>query len=130
MKFITTGSPSGAHYSSGVVYNGLLYVSGQLSIDPATGAVPPGGAAAETRQALLNLENVLTAVGVKKTDVIQCRIYTPNIDFWDEINAAYADFFGSHKPARCIVPTSRLHYDCLVEVEAIVAAVDVGHVAI
>ena len=124
MRFINTASRrSGAHYSAGVAHNGLLYVSGQVSVDPATGAVPPGGIAAETRQALSNLEAVLTAAGAKKTDVLQCRIYTPDIGLWDEINAAYAEFFGDHKPARCVVPTTKLHYGCLVEVEA-VAAVD------
>jgi reactive intermediate/imine deaminase len=131
MKFITTDSArSGPHYSPGVVYNGLLYVSGQLSIDPATGAVPPGGVAAETRQALLNLEAVLAAVCAKKTDVIQCRVYTPDVDLWDEINAVYAEFFGDHKPARCVVPTSRLHYGCLVEIEAVAIAPESCHVTI
>ena len=120
MKFINTGSSrSGAHYSPGVVHNGLLYVSGMLSVDPATGTVAAGGVAAETRQALSNLEAVLSAAGVKKTDVLQCRVYTPNVDFWDEINSVYADFFGDHKPARCVVPTTRLHFGCLVEIEAV-----------
>jgi len=120
MKFVGQARP-GAHYSPGVVHNGLLYVSGQLSIDPATGKVPAGGAAAETRQALLNLEAVLTAAGAKKTDVIQCRVYTPDVDLWDEINAVYAGFFGDHKPARCVVPSTRLHFGCLVEIEAVAA---------
>ena len=120
MKFIGSAR-KGAHYSPGVVHNGLLYVSGQLSIDPATGAVPAGGLAAETRQALENLEAVLTAAGAKKTDVLQCRVYTPDVNFWDEINAVYAEFFGDHKPARCVVPSARLHFGCLVEIEAIAA---------
>jgi len=123
MEYVnTTGSGKGnAHYSAGVIHNGLLYVSGQLSVDPATGAVPSGGVAVETRQALANLEAVLTAANVSKTDVIQCRVYTPDVAYWSEINTVYANFFGDHKPARCVVPTTQLHYGCLVEIEAVAA---------
>jgi reactive intermediate/imine deaminase len=125
MKFINTGSSrSGAHYSSGVIHNGLLFISGQLSLDPATGKVPAGGIAAEARQALKNLEAVLTAAGGKKTDVLQCRVYTPNVDYWDEINTVYAEFFGKHKPARCVVPTTQLHFGCLVEIEAVAVLIE------
>lgn len=123
MQFVKTeySGKGVSHYSAGVIHNGLLYVSGQVSKNPATGSVPEGGIIPETRQALLNLEAVLTAAGVKKTDVIQCRVYTPDMDYWDDINAVYAEFFGSHKPARCIIPTTRLHFGCLVEIEAIAA---------
>ena len=122
MKPINTGmGRRGAHYSPGVVHNGLLYISGQLSIDPATGKVAEGGIAAETRQALKNLESVLSAAGAKKSDVIQCRVYTSNIEYWNEINAIYAEFFADHKPARSVVPTTALHFGCLLEIEAIAA---------
>ena len=47
-----------------------------------------------------------------------CRIYTPDIDFWDEIDDEYALFFGEHKPARVVVPTNKLHFGCLLEIEA------------
>jgi len=121
MEYINTASSGKgkAHYSAGVIHNGLLYVSGQLSVDPATGTVPSGGVVIETQQALANLEAVLTAAGARRTDVIQCRVYTPDVAHWDEINTVYAEFFGSHRPARCIVPSARLHYGCLVEIEAI-----------
>jgi len=109
------------HYSAGVIHNGTLYISGQLSVDPATGSIPDGGIIAETKQALANLEAVLTAAGAKRTDVIQCRIYTPDVAYWGDINAVYAEFFGSHKPARCIAPSTPLHYGCLVEIEAVAA---------
>ena len=123
MQFVKTehSGKGVAHYSAGVIHNGLLYVSGQVSIDPATGILPEGGITAQTRQALLNLEAVLTAAGAKKTDVVQCRVYTPDIAYWDDINAIYAEFFGSHKPARCIIPIRPLHHGCLVEIEATAA---------
>lgn len=110
-----------AHYVPGMVHDGLLYISGQLSLCPESGSVPEGGIAAETRQALQNLDAVLSAAGVTRERVIQCRVYTPRMEDWDAINAVYAEFFGAHKPARVVVPTTALHYGCRVEIEAIAA---------
>lgn len=107
-----------AHYTPAIKHNGMLYVSGQLSIDPSTMQLPKGGVKEHAAQALANLQEVLTAAGVSKKDVIMCRIYTPDIAFWDEIDAQYAEFFGEHKPARVVVPTNALHFGCLVEIEA------------
>ena len=53
-----------------------------------------------------------------RNDILMCRIYTPDIDFWDEIDDEYALFFGEHKPARVVVPTNKLHFGCLLEIEA------------
>ncbi len=110
---------SAGHYSPGIIHDGFLYVSGQLSVDPETGRVPEGGVAAETRQALANVLAVLEAAGAVKEDVIQCRVYTPDVRDWDVINAEYAAFFGAHKPSRVVVPTTALHGGCLVEIEAL-----------
>ncbi len=120
MKMIETrySGKSAAHYSAGVVNKGILYISGQLSVDPATGRVPEGGIAAETRQALANVQLVLDAAGADKTDVFLCRVYTPDVAYWDTINKVYAEFFGAHKPARAIVPSTALHHGCLIEIEA------------
>ncbi|MDY9920301.1 MAG: RidA family protein [Synergistota bacterium] len=89
------------HYSPGVLSNGMLYISGQLSRDPDSGEVVSGGA------------------GLSKENVIQCRIYLSDIDMWDEVNEAYSEFFADHKPARCVVPCGKLHFGCLVEIEAV-----------
>lgn len=123
MQFITTTQSvrDGGHYSPGIIHNNTLYISGQLSIDPSTGIPATGGITAESKQALKNLLSVLAAAGLKKTDVIMCRVYLPNIEFWDEFNTVYSDFFGSHKPARVVVPTNRLYGGCLVEIEAVAA---------
>jgi reactive intermediate/imine deaminase len=123
MMYIETiySKTSSAHYSPAVEHNGILYISGQLSINPENGRVPEGGITTETRQALKNLETVLKAAGAERTDVIQCRIYTTDVSYWDDINTLYAEFFGTHKPARAIVPTTGLHYGCLIEIEAIAA---------
>ena len=83
-----------------------------------------GGICAETKQALTNIENVLNAAGSSKEDVILCRVYTPDIALWDSINKEYALFFGEHRPARVVVPTTSLHHNCLVEIEAVAVAHD------
>ena len=78
-----------------------------------------GGIAEQTRIALGNMESVLFAAGTQKEDVVLCRVYIPDISLWDEANTAYAEFFGIHKPARVMVPTTALHHGALVEIEAI-----------
>ena len=67
----------------------------------------------------LNLELVLKAAGLEKKDVAMCRIYIPNVKYWEDLNEAYAEFFGTHRPARVVVPSNNLHHGCLVEVEAV-----------
>lgn len=111
----------GGHYTPGMKYNGMLFISGQLSIDPNTGKVPEGGVKAEAAQALKNLELVLKEADAEKRDVLQCRVYLPDVAYWGEFNEVYAEFFGEHKPARVVVPTNRLYNGCLVEVEAVAA---------
>lgn len=120
MKKITFNtSRDGGHYSPGVVHNGLLYVSGQLSIDPNSASKPSGDIVKETQQALKNLDRVLKAAGTTKDNIIQCRLYTPDVVYWDDINNVYSEYFGDHRPSRIIVPSNTLHGGCLVEIEAI-----------
>lgn len=107
------------HYTPGMIAGGLLYISGQLSINPDTREIPAGGIEVEIRQALDNLERVLKAAGASREDVVQCRIYLADIADWDKANGIYAEFFGAHKPARIVVPTGKLHFGCLTEIEAI-----------
>ena len=118
MKIVSGNTSKGGHYSPGIISHGMLYISGQLPIDPATGKLAAGGAAEQTKTALENLDRVLTAAGVTKDAVIHCRVYVPDVALWNEVNAAYAEFFGEHKPTRVIVPTNALHHGALVEIEA------------
>ena len=121
MKFVVPqykGENKG-HYSPGIVSNGLLFISGQLSIDPDTRQVAQGGIEEHTRLALNNLDRVLKEAGVERSSVVQCRVYVSDIDDWDKVNVIYSEFFGEHKPARIVVPVSKLHFGCLVEIEAI-----------
>lgn len=107
------------HYSAGVISKGMLYVSGQLSIDPDTRQVCQGDIKDHTRLALTNVDRVLKAAGVAREQVVFCRVYTPSVEYWGPINEVYAEFFGDHKPGRVVVSTTDLHFGCLVEIEAI-----------
>jgi reactive intermediate/imine deaminase len=107
------------HYSPGVVSNGMLYISGQLSIDPDTRRLPEGGLEAHARQALANVDRVLREAGLGRDSVVLCRVYIADMEGWDIVNRVYAEFFGTHKPARAVVPVGRLHFGCLVEIEAV-----------
>lgn len=124
LKEITTefSVRDGGHYTPGMLHNGTLYISGQLSIDPETGKVPEGGIHAEARQALKNMDLVLKQAGLTKDDVIQCRVYLPDVKYWSALNEEYAAYFGNHKPARIVVPANNLYGGCLCEIEAVAAA--------
>lgn len=111
--------PGGGHYSPGIISNGMLYISGQLPVDPETGKTIDGDVSAQTLRALQNVEGILTAAKLSRDNVVQVRIYIPDVALWDEVNAVYAEFFGEHRPARVVVPSRALHGGALVEVEAV-----------
>ncbi len=123
MKHIQTPhapAPAG-HYSQAIVHQGLVYVSGQLPVDPATGVKRTGSIEEQTQQALENVEAILQAAGSDLEHVLKTTVYVSDIQLWDRVNAVYARFFGDHKPARAVVPTRELHYGFKIEIEAIAA---------
>ena len=107
------------HYVPGMVAGGMLYISGQLSIDLDTREVARGGVREHMRQALHNVELVLQAAGLAREDVVMCRVYVAGLSNWDEVNEEYQAFFGEHRPARIIVSAPELHFGCMVEIEAV-----------
>ena len=109
-------TPAG-HYSPAIEHDGLLFVSGQLPIDPHSKAVPDA-IDSQVRQVLSNLQDVLAAAGSGLEHVLQVRVYIADIELWGAVNSAYAEFFGEHRPARAIIPCGGLHFGCLLEVEA------------
>lgn len=114
-----TKKKSKAHYSSAVVHKGIVYISGQLPMDPQKGT-PVGGAIEEqARAALQNLSDVLDAAGSSRDKVLKTTAYIPDISMWGKVNEIYAEFFGNHKPARTVVPSTALHYGCLIEIDAV-----------
>lgn len=125
MQAITTeySTRDGGHYVPGMIHGDTLYISGQLSIDPVTNALPTGGVLAQAKQALANLDLVLKTANRKRTDVVMCRVYLPDVAYWAELNQAYTAFFGDHKPARVVVPSRNLYAGCLVEIEAVASMI-------
>ena len=109
----------GGHYSQGIAEGGLVYVSGQLPVDPASGKILASSVEDQTLRALLNVEAVLRAAGSSKEDVLKVTVYVPDIATWGRVNAVYASFFGEHRPARAVVPTRELHFGALIEIEAV-----------
>ena len=124
MKFISTADspmPSG-HYSSAVVHNGVVYISGQLPRVPGKPAdFAPATIEEQTRQALRNAEAVLHAAGSRRDLVLRSTLYVSNIAHWAAVNAEYATFFGTHKPARAIVPVGNFRNGFLIEIDMIAA---------
>jgi len=108
-------------YSQAVVLPGqnLVYVSGQLGIDPLSGEFVAGGIAEQTTQVLTNVKAVLEAAGSNLAHVIKTTVYLHDMNDFSEMNKVYASFFNSNPPARAAVEVSRLPKDALVEIEAI-----------
>ncbi len=121
MKTITTDNApkAGGHYSQGIVHGGLVYVSGQLPIDPVTGEKKLGTIEEQTEQTLRNLEAVLVAANSGLERVLKTTVYIADIELWGRVNTVYARVFGDHKPARAVVPTKTLHHGFLIEIEAV-----------
>lgn len=121
----TLNAPApGGHYSQAVVYNGLVYVSGQLSIDPQTGEKRLGSIGEQTEQALKNVAAILKAANSDLSRVLKMTLYVADINLWGAVNAVYARVLGEHRPARAVIPTGELHYGFLIEIDAIAAIKD------
>jgi len=106
-------------YSQAVQTGSMVFVSGQLAIDPATGELVTTDIRQETRQALTNLEAILVAAGSSLKHVVKTTVFIADMDQFAEINAVYAEFFKDDPPARACVEVARLPKDANVEVEAI-----------
>jgi 2-iminobutanoate/2-iminopropanoate deaminase len=100
---------------------GLVFVSGQLPIDPATGAFPGGGVAEQARQSLLNAQAILRAAGLELADVVKTTVFLADMGDFAAMNAVYATFFSEPFPARSAVAVKTLPKGALVEIECIAA---------
>ncbi len=97
----------------------LLFTSGQIPLDPATGGIAGEGIETQTRQVLANLAAVVRAAGGEITGIVKNTIFIKDMNDFAVINGIYADFFGEHKPARSCVEVARLPKDVLIEMESI-----------
>ena len=108
-------------YSQGVSapLRSIVISSGQLPVDPATGAFAEGGIAGQTRQSLENVKAVLAADGCTLEDVIKTTVFLKDMNDFTAMNEVYATFFPTNPPARSAVEVARLPKDAMVEIEAI-----------
>lgn len=106
-------------YSQGIQAGSTLFVSGQLPIDPATGAFAGEDIASQTRQSLTNIKNILAAAGASMNDVVKTTVMLKNIGDFAAMNAVYAEFFTEPFPARAAYQVAALPKDALVEIECI-----------
>ena len=120
-KVIATSSAPAAigPYSQGIDGGAVVITSGQLPVDPATGAFAGDSIAEQTRQSLVNVQAVLAAAGLDLENVIKTTVFLKDMNDFAAMNAVYADFFPADPPARSAVEVARLPKDALVEIEAI-----------
>ena len=125
VNIIHTGQAPAAvgPYSQAIRTGNLLLTSGQLGLDPVTGALPDG-VEAQTEQSLKNIDAILTEAGFAREDVVKTTVFIRNMADFGKVNAIYAAFFGGHKPARSCVEVSALPKDGLVEIEVIASKSD------
>lgn len=119
----TTNAPAAiGPYSQGVRADKFVFVSGQLPIDPATGAFAGEDIAAQTKQSLTNIKNILAADGLTMEHVVKTTVLLKNISDFGAMNEVYATFFDGACPARAAFEVAALPKDALVEIEAIAYA--------
>ena len=106
-------------YSQAVVHADLVFCSGQIGIDPASGTMVEGGIEAETRRVIDNLREVLIAAGLKLTDVVKTSIFLVSLTDFETVNRIYSEHFSAPYPARSTVQVSALPRHARVEIEAI-----------
>jgi 2-iminobutanoate/2-iminopropanoate deaminase len=119
----TAGAPKAiGPYSQAVVWNGLVFLSGQIPLDPATGQIVEGSIAEQTTRVLENLRAVLEASGSSLEKVLKTTVFIKNMSDFPQMNEVYARYFPSTPPARSTVEAARLPRDVQVEIDCIAIA--------
>lgn len=121
MKQISTDKAPAAigPYSQAIAHNGLIFVSGQLPIEPSTGAFPEGGVEAQTRQSLTNIKSILEQAGSGMDKVVKTTVLLADMGDFAAMNGVYAEFFSEPYPARCAFAVKTLPKGALVEIECV-----------
>ena len=116
----TTKAPAAiGPYSQAVRVGNLVYTSGQIPINPATGVFAEGGIKEQTRQSLLNEKAILEAAGLTMSDVVKTTVFMADMNDFADMNAVYAEFFSEPYPARSAVAVKALPKGALVEIEVV-----------
>lgn len=119
----TTAAPGAiGPYSQAIKAGGMVFCSGQIPIDVATGEFVSGGVAEQTHQVLKNLGAVLKGAGVSLDDVVKTTVFLADMNDFAAMNEVYGEYFSSNKPARATVQAARLPRDARVEIECIAVA--------
>lgn len=123
MKQISTQNAPAAigPYSQAIEVNGFVYASGQLPIDPATGAFPEGGVKEQTRQSILNVKAILEEAELALSNVVKTTVYLADMGDFAAMNEVYSQFFAQPFPARSAIAVKALPKGALVEVEVVAA---------
>jgi 2-iminobutanoate/2-iminopropanoate deaminase len=117
---VWTGSPaSGLPYTPGITVGNLVFVSGQVPMDPETRKIIEGDFETHVHQCIKNVESVLKAAGTDLNHVVKVVVFLRDMDNFTRLNAVYSQYFGEIKPARSCVQVARLPLDVDVEIEAI-----------
>ena len=121
MKVISTKQAPAAigPYSQAIQVGNLVYTSGQIPIDPATGAFVEGGIKEQTRQSLSNVRAILEEAGLTMANVIKTTVFLADMADFAEMNAVYAEFFSEPYPARSAVAVKTLPKGALIEIEVV-----------
>lgn len=109
-------------YSQAIRANGMIYCSGQIPINPATGSIEAKTIEEQTAQSITNLKNVLEKAGSSLAKVVKTTVFIKDMNDFAALNKVYAELFGDTKPARSCVEVARLPKDVLVEIECIAEA--------
>lgn len=120
MKTVSTDKAPAAigPYSQAQIYNGLVFTSGQIPVDPATGKIAEG-VEAQAEQVFMNIANLLSAAGSDISRVVKTTVFIKDMNDFAAVNAVYGKFFTEPFPARSCVEVARLPKDVLIECEAI-----------
>lgn len=121
MKVVATDSAPKAigPYSQAIVANGMVFVSGQIPIDPASGNLIEGSITDQTKQVMSNLAAILQAAGADFSKVVKTTVYLKDMGDFTEMNEVYGSNFPDHKPARATVQVAKLPRDVAVEIDCI-----------
>ncbi|MBK5260837.1 MAG: RidA family protein [Thermoanaerobaculia bacterium] len=124
MNYVATNDAPKAigPYSQAVKLGGMVYTSGQIALDPATGNLVDGDFSAQTRRVFENMKAVLNAAGSDFKKVVKATVYLTDLANFQTLNTIYAEYFGDHKPARSTVGVSQLPKGAQVEIDLIAAS--------
>ena len=117
----TKASAAIGPYSQAIKVGNLVYTSGQIPIDPTTGAFVEGGIKEQTRQSLANIKAILAEAGLNMSNVVKTTVFLADMNDFADMNAVYAEFFTEPYPARSAVAVKTLPKGALVEIEVVAA---------